>query len=168
MKKMLTSRKAMSYFIGLFTVTLIVLLGLVPGMLGYRPVATHGSSMEPALRTGDALLTKQVDAAGLKGGEIVVIVRQGRDAVVHRVVGIEPLPDGRFLLQTKGDANDFSEWWKVEGNAKLPVAILRLPWLGHVLVFIKTPTGLAAALAAAALLMVILAMAVSKRWRQSG
>ncbi len=57
----------------LILLTIIIMLALTPSFLGYRPVRTFGSSMEPALHDGDALLVKHVDAAKVRVGDIVTL-----------------------------------------------------------------------------------------------
>ena len=75
---------------------------------GYRVEAAWGTSMGPTLRDGDALLVKRLDVADVKVDDVVTLCPLGDESITHRVVKIEPLSNGSYLLATKGDANTFT------------------------------------------------------------
>lgn len=149
-------------------VSLLIMLSVVPGFLGYRPVRTWGTSMEPTLHDGDALLVKHVDPDEVKVGDIVTLEYPGKGPIAHRVVRIEPLPQGGFLFQTKGDANQSSEWWKVAAEEKIAVAFVRIPSLGRALEFIQTMPGRVLLAVNAIALLVVLTMMIKSRGAHGG
>lgn len=137
---------------------LVIIVSIVPGIVGYRPLSIRGTSMEPALHDGDALLVKLVDAAEVKVGDIVALEHYSGKWVVHRVVRIEPLPQGDFLFQSKGDANQSPEWQEVDAEKKVAVVCVRIPSFGLILEFIKTIPGLVVLVVDAMALVVVLTL----------
>ena len=69
--------------------------------------------MEPALLDGDQLWVKYVDPAEAKVGDIVAIQDPVWGKITHRLVSVESLPNGSYLMVTKGDANHYAEEWEV-------------------------------------------------------
>ncbi|MFC2025455.1 signal peptidase I [Chloroflexota bacterium] len=146
----------------LMLLVIVIMLALIPGFLGYRPVRTFGSSMEPALHDGDALLVKHVDAAKVRVGDIVTLQHSSGERITHRVVRIEPRPQGGFLFQTKGDANQSPEWWVVAAEENIAVAFVRIPFMGRALDFIQTTAGGVTLVVNAIALLVILTMIIQR------
>ncbi|HWJ86426.1 MAG TPA: signal peptidase I [Cellulomonas sp.] len=76
--------------------------------LGYiKPLVVISGSMEPGIMTGDLIVDVQKPTADVKVGEVTSIYSPvTRNLVSHRIVGIEPMDDGRWSIEMKGDAND--------------------------------------------------------------
>lgn len=121
--------------------TLIVWVGVSSALFSYQAIGGHGTSMEPAVRDGDALWVKHLDASEVKVGDIVTLQLAAEESITHRVVRIEPLSQGGFLFQTRGDANQWSEWWEVAAEEKIVVAFIRVPFAGYVLDFCASIIG---------------------------
>lgn len=66
---------------------------------GYRSVSIHGTSMEPALRDGDALWVKYLDPAEVKVEDIVVLQDAVSGPISHRVVNVEEYTGLRHSLR---------------------------------------------------------------------
>ena len=115
-------------------------------LFGYRFTGTHGTSMEPALHDGDVIWLKRVDAVdtGVKIGDIVVLTSSETESISHRVIGIEPIFEGRYLIETKGDANSLSEHWLVSDEDTVYIIVAHIPLGGYVLDFIGNIYGRAA------------------------
>jgi len=158
--RMITPEARRAVIWSVLVLALVIVVAMVPGILGYRPLSIRGTSMEPALHDGDALLTKHVNAAEVKVGDIVALEHYSGKWMVHRVVRIEPLPQGGFLFQTKGDANQSPEWRKVDAEEKIAVTLVRLPSFGLLLEFIKTIPGLAVLVVNAVALLVVLTLLI--------
>ena len=142
---------------------LVIVAGLLPGLLGYQPVSTHGTSMEPTLHDGDGLLVRYVGSTEVKVGDIVVLEHSKKGSVAHRLVRIEPLPQGDFILQTKGDANHFSEWSVVATDEKIGIALFRIPLVGSLLEFTHTGAGLILLFGSAVGLLVLSTILIRER-----
>jgi signal peptidase len=140
------------------TVALTLLLAAAAGaavaaaLTGVRVVVVASGSMEPALRTGDALVVRPTGAAGVAPADIVVYRNGGHRWVIHRVMEIRVVNGQRYLV-TKGDANNTTDPDLTPTDAVYGQATLRVPFLGRVVHFLTTPT--ARLLLAAAILLVI-------------
>lgn len=108
---------------------------------GYRSVSIHGTSMEPALRDGDALWVKYLDAEEVRVGDVVTLSHSGEGLITHRIVGVELLTKGSYLVVTKGDNNQFAEAWEISASETVAVAFARIRLAGHVLDFLDTLFG---------------------------
>jgi len=108
---------------------------------GYYPVASHGNSMEPALRDGDAIWVRQLDIAKVNAGDIVTFHYPGEGLITHRVVSVELLPQGSYLVVTKGDANRFAEGWEISAGETAAVAFARVRFAGYALDFLDSIFG---------------------------
>lgn len=86
--------------------------GLFAGLRFCEPVRVSGSSMEPALRSGDVVIVRRGRPASR--GDIVLVRSEGHGPVLHRVVGVAP--DGSVV--TKGDAN-----WASDVGTSTPQAV---------------------------------------------
>ena len=109
-----------------------VILGKVVPLTGRQTIIIGGSSMEPAIGVGSAIIVAPVAAADLHVGDVVSL-RAGddRSLFTHRIVRIVDQPDGRWV-QTKGDANDtpdptLTHASAIEGRVQLADPAGRLP-----------------------------------------
>jgi signal peptidase I len=78
---------------GIFTFTPLV---------GLRLAHTSGVSMEPAFRSGDVVLIKEVGQEDLHVGDVVVFKALGRE-FMHRIISLNQTADGELRLITQGD-----------------------------------------------------------------
>jgi signal peptidase I len=116
------------------------------------------------LHVGDLLILQGLDAKDYKtdypNSDIIVFhnPQNPDELIVHRIVSAEEI-NGVIYFRTKGDGNSFDKWpttpqpaeydpWAIP--PKLGVSqdlvvgkvILRIPWLGHIVLFMRTPSGL--------------------------
>lgn len=82
----------------------LLLVALWAAWMRYEPVRVTGGSMRPALVAGDVVVVEREAAVG--EGDIALVREPGHDAVLHRVVRLQP--DGSVML--KGDANDIGDF----------------------------------------------------------
>ena len=82
--------------------TILIWLLLGSSLLGYRLVSVHGTSMEPALREGDAILMKYREPFEIETGDIVTLQDSSQDWITHRVITVQFLKQEDYLLKTKG------------------------------------------------------------------
>lgn len=149
-----------SVVLSILIVTLIVLISIGFGFFDYLPASTQGTSMEPTLRDGDALFLKRVEAQDIGDGDIVVLSHANKGQIAHRIVRIEPLLGGDFLFQTRGDANQSTEWWHIGAEQKIEIVFLRVRFVGHLLEFSQTLPGLVLLFCSGIALVVILTMII--------
>ena len=116
--------------------------------IGYAVVVS--GSMEPAIHVDDMIIYQSVSREEFELGNVIVYRRPQEDGteilITHRVIRIHE--DG---LITKGDANPTADpevpWDRVVGKV-----LFRVPAVGAVSAFVRTPKGLVTVSAAAVLL----------------
>jgi len=113
-------------FIGGLLVTVAL-----PRVAGGQSMAVLSDSMSPAVRTGDEVMVRPIDAASLKPGEIAVFDDpdgSGR-LLQHRVQWVSAEAD-RVRVITKGDANTAPERWSVPIGNDVGRVVARVPKAG--------------------------------------
>jgi len=124
-----------------------------PGLVVVSP------SMVPTLNVGDIIIIQ----GGFKGSEIFANYTNGDIIVfrnylpggprlsqmhppdelfVHRAVSGSPNASGFWFFTTKGDGNWSEDYWKVPENYVVGKVVGRIPYLGNVPLFVRTPTGM--------------------------
>lgn len=109
---------------------LFILFLSVNGML--RIVMTN--SMAPTYRAGDVILLRMHPQDVQPG--MVISFEQNNRLITHRVVGVE---DGEYI--TQGDNSSSPDPWRVAPFSVVGAPVLRLPYLGHVITFVRQPAG---------------------------
>ena len=117
-------------------------LGVVAAMLvvflagqaaGYERLAVMSGSMEPAVSTGDVVLSKHIRPIDARVGDVVTFKDPDnpKRLITHRVRSLHAAgPKVRFV--TKGDANNAVERWNVPASGSVGRVEHRLPRLGYV------------------------------------
>jgi len=127
---------------------LVGFLVLIVGALGAAVLATRlfgmsyilvaGGSMEPTIPYGSVAITREVDAARVEVGDIIVYTDPRSGAITtHRVVAIQD--DGRLV--TRGDANNVDDPEPVPPDAVRARYLFAIPHLGKVADWIRSPAG---------------------------
>lgn len=111
-----------SIFRTILTIILVILIAVIltqrvsdnqKAIAGFRVFNVITESMVPEYKVGDTILTKTVNPSELKIGDDITYM--GNKApfkgmiITHRVVKIEKQEDGKFIIQTKGLANDIED-----------------------------------------------------------
>jgi len=123
---------------------------LRPQFLG-GPVAydlVSGSSMEPALHTGDLVVARRQDT--YHPGDIVAFRTEGGN-VIHRIV--DGSAEEGFI--TQGDNRDGVDQWRPKPKDILGKMWLRIPGGGRVVTVLRSPMVLAALAASVAVFLVL-------------
>ena len=100
---------------------------VAPLAIGWQTTTVMTGSMEPAIQTGDLVVSRPIDAAELRPGQVVLVRdpdHPGR-LRLHRLHTV----DGSELV-TKGDANPEADSSPVPRSDVLGVGALRVPWIG--------------------------------------
>lgn len=113
----------------------------VPDFLGYKPFIVLSGSMEPAIMTGDLVITQEVDPKDLKEGDVIAYRYAGQTVITHRIQQVTE-KDGLRAFITKGDANNVED--NVIPTEDLVEGRLRwtVPGVGDAAMFLQTPYGL--------------------------
>ncbi len=106
-------------------------------------VVVTSDSMVPALLRGDLLVLQGRAAESIQIGDIVVYEDDWYTGapVVHRVVAIEIVGDVYYFF-TRGDANPMNDPGNRTIEEIVGVMVLRIPYLGSVSMFLRTPAGI--------------------------
>jgi signal peptidase len=118
----------------------LALLG--PLLVGGRTLAVLSGSMEPTLHVGDLVLEQKLPATQIHPGDVVTF-RSPDDAaklITHRVRRVV-VTDGTVRVTTKGDANISVERWTMPADASVGRAVGRVPKVGYLLVWTRSPAG---------------------------
>jgi signal peptidase I len=117
---------------------------------GTELVFVRGDSMRPTFAPGDLVVTRRSD--GYSTGEVVAFeVAGGQARVVHRIVA-----DTSGGFATKGDNRTSTDPWTPSASDITGRAVLRIPRIGALLIFVtSSPLHVAAIAGLAAFLVVI-------------
>lgn len=116
----------------------------LPMPFGIGAAVVQSGSMEPTYYKGDLLFVKAKSAYAV--GDVVVY-QSGGMLIVHRIIAI----DGETVI-TQGDANNVSDKPFSEEYIKGCV-VGRIPGMGYVIDFMKTPLGILLLIGCAVLLV---------------
>ena len=100
----------------------------------YEAQVVRSESMKPTLNMGDVVIIGPAEGK-IKPGTIISYKVNG-ELVIHRVVSVE---DG--LIQTKGDANEDPDGWALPISNVQGVFLCKIPYLGFLSAFVRTPLG---------------------------
>jgi signal peptidase len=151
--------KAINVLVTVLLVGIIVLAGgltlsakaskdQIPTILGYKVLSVLSGSMEPTIGTGDVIVAKPYAGEPIKEGDIVtfraVDQQTGKESILitHRVVGIVAVNGKPAAYVTKGDANDSKDLTPISVSQVFATYRWRVPFLGYISAFIRTPVGI--------------------------
>lgn len=124
------------------------------------------------LHVGDLIIVKGVNSSELNSdypkSDIIVFHRPNNpdELIVHRIAAKEVV-NGVTFFYTKGDGNpthkwpdpisstEYDPWGKVSENQVVGKVIMRIPYLGHVVLFMRNSLGLPLVIALIVLLVII-------------
>lgn len=119
----------------------------VPGIGKVVPFIVLTESMEPVINAGDMIIcTKIDDKSVLKKGDVISFfdpAGNGLSVVTHRI-DEDPIitESGKIEFVTKGDNNNTPDIKHVSEDLVIAVYKFRIPWLGHISMFMSTTPGL--------------------------
>lgn len=119
----------------LAAVALAVSITVVPAVVGGRTLTVLSGSMSPTIPAGSVVVTKPVEPASLRVGDVITFSTRGPDAlgslhrVTHRIVAVNGTA-GEKSFTTRGDANDVVDAYPVTADDVIGKVWFHLPWLG--------------------------------------
>jgi len=125
-----------------------VLIALMMGT--YSPfMAVSSQSMQPTLNYGDLVVMRGEQAENIGLGDIVAFNvpspydKLASSPTVHRVVE-KWTENEEIYFKTRGDYNSNADAWKVPAeNVVGEYADFKIPYMGFIFIYLKTPLGLA-------------------------
>lgn len=132
----------------IFTVAVLVVLALavlpyikLPNQI--RMYAVASQSMTPTLLKGDLIIVRYEPP--YKKNDIVTFTNPAGgkriDTITHRIIDVEQKNDV-VVYKTKGDANNSTDGWKLTSDKILGKFVVKIPLVGNIITFTKTPLGL--------------------------
>ena len=124
------------------------------------------------LHKGDLIVIQGVNPADLNAdypdSDIIVFQKptDRTDLIVHRIAAKEVI-DGKIYFYTKGDGNptnrwpnaiqpsEYDPWGKVSADLVKGKVIMHIPWLGHVVLFMRDSIGLPIVITLMIILLII-------------
>ncbi|MGB2854164.1 MAG: signal peptidase I [Dehalococcoidia bacterium] len=133
---MKNTKRVISYIIvGVFVLIAAAILFLILSP-SYEARIVRSESMKPALNMGDVVIMGPArDIGDIKPG-MVLGFNRGEDMIAHRVVSVEGDD-----IQTAGDALGDPDPWLVPFSDVKGVYLFKVPYLGYVSRFARTPIG---------------------------
>lgn len=135
-------------FIKFFIITLVTLAGLVLFALsnqigGYRAFVVLSGSMEPTLKVGSLVITKQIHPSELHPFDVITFIRPGgqREFITHRILSVS-IKDKIPAFKTFGDNNETIDSWTVIGGSVVGKVKFSVPYLGYIMSFTKGRLGI--------------------------
>lgn len=114
--------------------------GVIPSILGYKPMSVLSGSMRPLLQPGDMIVVKDVDYENVNTGDVITFKVNETTLVTHRVVDILE-ENGTKTFRTKGDANNTEDSGLITPEHFVGVLAFSIPKGGYVGNFIRSPIG---------------------------
>ncbi len=104
---------------------------------GIKSFVVLTGSMTPSISQGSVIFTKKADA--YYPGDVVSYNVNSQN-ITHRISTVQEL-NGDTYFETKGDANNFSDQNLVNISQVVGKSVFYMPYLGKVILFIKTVQG---------------------------
>lgn len=142
----------------LLAVAAFLALAVGPRVLGYQTSTMLTGSMSPLINPGDVVVTQPIPVADIKAGDIITyhIPVEDQRVETHRVTGITAKPDGTYVVQTKGDANNgVDPWLATISTPTVDRHVLTVPYLGEIIRALRQPLVLNALMYGAPAVLVL-------------
>lgn len=137
----------------LFLLILAALFLVAAPHFGWRIDRVYSGSMEPAIRTGDLIVTEPVSAAQIRVGDVITFA-SSKGFISHRVVSVESIEGNPVRVLTRGDANDGPDISPVAPENLVGKVVFDIPMAGYFSQFVRTPLGLILTIIAPGLLII--------------
>ena len=108
-------------------------------LLGYRSFLVQSGSMEPAIMTGDIIITHEKKNYMLN--DTVTFKNAENRIVTHRISAVTQ-EGGETKLYTKGDANRSEDFDTISFRQIIGKVVFVMPKFGHLVAFSKSMLGL--------------------------
>lgn len=147
----------------LATVLGLAFYAAAPAVIGWHPTTEMTASMMPRIRTGDVVVSVPVAAEAIQVGKVILFDDPDHPGKLrlHRFV---EWGDGG-MLRTAGDANPQPDSTPVHPSAVWGVGMLRVPWVGLPILWIREGQWLFVALVSAGLTLLIGLTGLDRRLR---
>lgn len=127
----------------------------IPDFFGYTPFIILSGSMEPTIKTNDVIITNKIAESNIQVGDILSYQSSEDDIVItHRLIEIKE-ENGQKIYIFKGDNNTTEDEEKVTYSNIQGKYLYSIPYIGTLVTYVKTPSGMAMVIAVILLIFVI-------------
>ncbi|MCK4636139.1 MAG: signal peptidase I [Candidatus Moranbacteria bacterium] len=119
---------------------LFLIISVVLPKFSYNLFAIKTGSMEPTIKTGSAVITKSLTE--YSKDDIITFNDFNRGLITHRINKVIEKNGKNEKFETKGDDNDNADRELVEKNVIKGKVILKIPFLGYLIMWAKQPLGI--------------------------
>ncbi|KXU47029.1 MAG: signal peptidase I [Coprobacillus cateniformis] len=130
----------------------LAILMFVPNFIGYKGFAVISGSMEPKIPVGSIVYAKEAAFSDLEVGDVISYKINNDTMVTHRIYSID---EKKQTVVTKGDANEKVDTAEVKSNQIVGKVAMSIPLIGYITIYAKTPIGIIAICAIAAILILL-------------
>ena len=130
----------------------LAILMFVPNFIGYKGFAVISGSMEPKIPVGSIVYAKEAAFSDLEVGDVISYKINNDTMVTHRIYSID---EKKQTVATKGDANEKVDTAEVKSNQIVGKVAMSIPLIGYITIYAKTPIGIIAICAIAAILILL-------------
>lgn len=109
---------------------------IIPNILGVYGFTVSTGSMEPAIKTGDYLISRKVRSDHIKVDDIITFIEENT-IITHRVSDIITNQYGEKMFITKGDGNNVEDDTSVMSENVISKYVFKIPMIGYVLDYFK-------------------------------
>ena len=106
---------------------IVIVLYLTSNMFRFTALAIGSNSMKGAINKGDIVIIDK-RSKKIQNSDVIAFKMDGV-TIVHRIIEVNDKLDSQ-KYQTKGDANDSADNWKVSDQDLVGKVVLRIRWLG--------------------------------------
>ena len=128
-------------------------------IFGLRFYTIMSGSMEPEMYVGDVIITKT--EKDINVGDVIAFKGKNNFVTVHRIVDIVEDNGSEKIYQTKGDNNNANDPFTVNSNTVQGKYIIKVPYLGDVIMFLKQHLIIVIAIVTAIILISIIRLFIS-------
>ena len=108
---------------------------IIPNILGLYGFTVSTGSMEPAIKTGDYLISRKVRSDHIKVDDIITFIEENT-IITHRVSEIIN-QDEEIMFITKGDGNNIEDDATVISENVISKYVFKIPMIGYILDYFK-------------------------------
>lgn len=119
-----------------FLVITVICTMIVIAASFYKGFVILTGSMTPNIKEDSVIIVKDIEFDSIKKGDIITF--RTSEIITHRVVDILQDNDGKVYLQTKGDANNRNDDFKIYENDMIGKVVFVIPYIGKVIRYIKS------------------------------
>lgn len=149
-------RQTCSWLLLFVALALLAAVVVIPRLTDATPYTVQTSSMRPQMPPGTLVVSRHVDPADLRTGDVITYqLRSGHsDVVTHRIVGVGRNGRGERLFTTKGDNNATDDPAPVRAVQVRGKVWYHVPYVGYLNAIITGREHMVAVYVVAGLLLV--------------